>query len=148
MSEIKYRNIPMFIGKTLLMPLVSMILSVYFDEDFLFVINFLFAIDYLGYIVFIIFFVCFIFNLFALVILYSEKTIYILKWFDTIFLIIFIIVFVLVLIFVDEGELNSHGVLIIIPLVLNIVYFLIAFVIDILIIKNKIISNGIRWYFA
>jgi hypothetical protein len=139
MGKIKYRNIPMFIGKTLLlMTLSSMILSVYFDEDFLLVINVLFAIGYLGYIVFIIFFVCFIFNLFALVILYSEKTVYILKWFDAIFLLIFLIIFILFFAFVlPEGGDKPEALFFIIPCALLIIYFLIAFVIDILIIKKQ-----------
>ncbi|MDR2717477.1 MAG: hypothetical protein LBB89_05370 [Treponema sp.] len=132
MSEIRYRNIPMFIGKMLLMILLN-----FFSGYILFDIN-------LGYIVLIIFSAYFAFNLYILVILYTKKTVNILKWFDTILLIILIItftvVFVYALLFVDEVERNSHGALIIIPLVLSIIYFLIAFVIDIL-IYNKQSNN-------
>jgi len=132
MDKIKHRNIPLFIGKILLMILLDIIAG--------FII---FAMN-LGYIILIIFPICLVFNLYTLVILYTKKTVYILKCFDLISLIILIITFIVLYIwalsFVGEEEMGSWGGLIFTPLYLNIFYFLIAFIIDIIIMKkiNKI----------
>jgi hypothetical protein len=121
MVKIKYMNIPILIGK------IFPILLIYYFIGYI-----LYEIPL--YIILSIVFLYFVFNLITLVIIYTKKTIYILKYFDKILLILFtisfIVVFILILIFIDPGEAASHGALFTFPLGVNIVYFFIAYAID------------------
>jgi hypothetical protein len=121
MVEIKSNNIPVFIGKILLMVILN-----YFTGYILFDIN-------LGYIFIIIFSINFFFNIYALIIQYTSKTINILKWFDTIILLIFIILIILFFTLVHSSD---NGALVIYPLGLSIICFSILLFIDIKIMKK------------
>jgi peptidoglycan/LPS O-acetylase OafA/YrhL len=138
MVEIKRNNIPVFIGKFLLMIILN------FCTGYIFIYmnlgNFLFYIN-LRYIFLIILSVNFIFNIYALIIRYERKTITILKWFDAILLIIFVVVLILIFIlYGGSSDMASHGGLFTFPLYLSIICFLILLFIDIKTMK-KIINK-------
>jgi hypothetical protein len=129
MFKLKYGNIPIFIGKILLMILLN-----FFAGYILFAIN-------LGYISLIFLSFYFFFNLFSLVISFTKKALNIFLRFDIILLIVFILTFIIFIvlssIYIDEVEMNSHGALFTIPIFLSIICFLIMPFIDLIIIKKQ-----------
>jgi hypothetical protein len=139
MVEIKRKNIPVFIGKILLMIILN------FCTGYIFIYmnwgdSLLLYMD-LRYSFLLILSVNFIFNIYALIIRYTIKTITILKWLDAILLIIFVVV--LILIFIKYGgssDMASHGGFFTVPLYLGIICFSISLFIDIRIMK-KIINK-------
>jgi len=137
MVEIKRNNIPLFLGKILLMIILNsctFYIFIYMNLGEIFYTN-------LRYIVLILFSVNFIFNIYALVIRYTRKTITILKWFDAILLILFIVVLIIFLIlFGGSSDMASHGGLFTFPLYLSIICFSILLFIDIKTMK-KIINK-------
>ena len=142
MVEIKYRNIPLFIGKMLLMIFPVLFTCFIFMGDLKFNIILLLKttmlfIYQLGYILIIPFFIYFIFNLYAFVVLYTKKIIFILSIIDIILFILFLVLLICLLtLYEDKVELGTHGFIVIIPLVSGIIYFFLAFIIDILIIRK------------
>jgi len=118
-------NIPIFIGKMLLMILLNS-----FSGFILVTIN-------MGLIFLIIFLAYFVYNLYALLICYTKEAVIKLKNIDKVLLIIFTIIFIIsftfVLIFIDSIRADRHGAIFMFPLIalgLSAVSFFTAYAID------------------
>jgi hypothetical protein len=141
MVEIKYKNIPMFIGKMLLTILITPFTIFIFGgriESVTMLIEFTMSIIYIWrHILIITFPIYFIFNLSILVILYTRKIINILKNVDIIlFILSSILLICYFIIAFNNDDAGSHGALFFIPIVSDVIYFSLAFIIDLFIIKR------------